>query len=162
MNYSFVSSRSKSILWLTIVMFAGLIFCAACGSMPDPFLEKIQQALRDEQQNPTKTFQILSNDLDKVQNKQVIELLMNYLEANKLSKTPNGVINNFNTMGVAALYLERVTGLKSHMDFTFAGPSYRDTKSWDQDILQWRAWWDANKDYIHWDEQAQSLKVKPH
>jgi len=139
-----------------------LWFCAACSSSRDPILDEIQQALHNEQQNPTKTFQILSDDLDKVKDKQVIELLLNYLEDNKRMKTPDGVIDNFNIMGVIALYLERTTGLKSHMDFTIAGPGYRNTESWDQDILQWRAWWDANKDYIYWDDQARSLKVKPH
>jgi hypothetical protein len=163
MSYNtFAPSRSKSILCLTITTFALWMFCVACSSAPDPILEAIQKALRDEEQNPTKTFQVLSDDLDKVKDKQVIELLVNYLEDNKRNKTPNGVIDNFNTMGIVALYLERVTGLKSHMDFTFAGPAYRNTMLWDQDILQWRGWWSANKDYIYWDEQAQSLKVKPH
>jgi hypothetical protein len=60
------------------------------------------------------------------------------------------------------MYLERISGIKSSMQGTFAGLVYTDKRDWEKDVLQWQAWWDANKDYIYWDEQAQSLKVKPH
>ncbi len=129
----------------------------ACNAAPDPALEEIQQALQNEDQNPSKTYQILSDNLDVVKDKRVIEVLLSYLMERIKSDTG---YNNIDS--TVAFYLERVTGLKSHMDWTFAGPVYTDKEIWRQDLQYWWGWWKANKDYIYWDEQAQALKVKPH
>ena len=55
-----------------------------------------------------------------------------------------------------------MSGAKSHISFLLGDPYYMTGQDLDKDIEQWQAWWDANKDYIYWDEQAQTLKVKPH
>jgi len=67
-----------------------------------------------------------------------------------------------NVLGKIAFYLEQVSEIKSRIHGTIAGPAYFTDKESDADIEQWQIWWDANKDDIYWDEQAQALKVKSH
>lgn len=99
----------------------------------------------------------IKDNLDKITDKNVIPFLLDYLKDLKQRYTiSTGVL------GRIVSYLERVTGSRSRISTSIGGPVYLSKKDMGEDIDQWQAWWDTNKDYIYWDEQAQALKAKPH
>ncbi len=160
MNYISHSGRFvKGVLNLTcLAIFLLCMVClVSCTSNPDPSLDVIKQALQNEDKDPSATSQVLKDNLNRINDKNLLPLLLDYLrETRQHEKFYPGVL------GEIAFYLERVSKIKSHIHGTIAGPAYITDKESEADIEQWQAWWDANKDYIYWDEQAQSLKVKPH
>lgn len=133
------------------------MYLTSCSPAPDPAFNAIQQALIEGKDAGT-IYESFKANLDKVKDKQIVEILLSYLHEQRQKQ-------KFDTSAVrqVALYLERISGLKNRMEpMALVGPTYVNMRDWDQDISQWEAWWNANKDYIYWDEQVQSLKVKPH
>jgi len=134
-----------------------LMSLTSCLPAPDPASTVVKQMLV-EGKNADTVYQSLNANLDKVKDKQIVEVLLSYLREQRQKQ-------KFNTSDVrqVALYFERISGLKNRMEpMALVGPTYVNMGDWDKDIFQWEDWWDANKDYIYWDEQAQSLKVKAH
>jgi hypothetical protein len=130
---------------------------AGCSAISDPALDAVRQALQNEGKDPGATRVVLETSLNKVKDKQIVGVLLSYLQEKRLEQAVY-----FGNIGQVNFYLERISNIKSHMYLDIAGPAYLDKRDWDNDIAQWQEWWDANKDYIYWDEQAQAMKVKPH
>jgi len=141
-------------------MAAIFAFClaliAGCTSS-DSVFDLVQQSLQNVDRNPTATFEILEKNLSQVKNKAVIPLLLDYFrEAKQRGEYYPSIL------AVIALYFEKISGIESHVIVNITGPYYTRDKEWRSDMAQWQDWWDKNGDYIYWDEQAQSLKVKSH
>lgn len=142
------------------LMSLGLLLALCVGCTPsyvsgsDPNLDAIRKALQDEDKDPSATSQTLDEKLHRVQDKQIVEVLLDYLE----DRRHKGELHDYN-IGKAVFYLAEISGIESHIDLTFAGPVYLDFQDWDRDIAQWREWWNANRDYIVWDEQSGKLRV---
>ncbi len=140
-----------------VIFVSCLIYVTSCLPAADPAFNAIKQVLIEDK-DPDAIYRALEANLDKVKEKQIVEVLLNYLRQQRQRQ----VIDTGNVRQ-AALYLERISGLKHRMKpMALIGLTYMTTRDWDKDISQWQDWWDANKDYIYWDEQAQALKVKPH
>jgi hypothetical protein len=135
-----------------------LVLCWGCAMQhapaPDPALDAVRQALQNEYQDPGATSKTLETNLHKVRDKQIINVLLDYLEDRRHRQ---GFYSN--NVGQVVFYLEEITGVKSHIQTTFFGPGYLDPQDWDRDIAQWREWWKANRDFVVWDEQSGKLKV---
>jgi hypothetical protein len=152
-------SRRGLVRWLSLILITILCiaYTVSCGSASDPSLVAITQALKDVNKDPAAATGSLKENLSRVKDKSVIPILIEYLEGlDQQDAMYTSVV------GRIAFYLERVSGLESNITTTAGGPAYIYKEDWERDVSQWRAWWDANKDYIYWDEQAQSLKAKPH
>jgi hypothetical protein len=130
---------------------------ASCVAKPDPSLDAIKQALQNEDKDPAAASQALKDNLGRTKDKNLIPFLLDYLRETRQHEKFYPYV-----LGKIAFYLEQVSEIKSHIHGTIAGPTYYTDKEADADIEQWQTWWDANKDYIYWDEQAQAMKVKPH
>jgi hypothetical protein len=152
-------SRQRSVRWLILIPITILciVYTVSCSSVSDPSLAAITRALKNVNANPAAAAETLKENLPEVKDKSLIPILMDYLEGVGQQDTMYTSV-----VGRIAFYLERVSGLESNITTTAGGPAYIYKEDWERDVSQWRAWWDANKDYIYWDEQAQSLKVKPH
>ena len=148
---------SSRFLRLVVVIVLCLTNIASCISGDDPSLTAISQALRDEDKDPAATAKVLKDNLAKAKDKNVIPLLLDYLEGLEHRETMHTSI-----LGRIAYYLQGVSGIKSHISTSIGGTIYNDKEDWEKDVSQWRTWWNTNKDYIYWDEQAQALKVKRH
>lgn len=150
---------SNAVRSLCVIMIAVLCMSSvvSCASAADPSLASVIQALKDQDKDPAGSAQVLKDKLASVKDKNLIPLLLDYLKGMRDRETTYTSV-----LGRVAFYLERVTGLKSHIDLTFAGPVYVNQEDWEKDVNQWQEWWDVNRNYIYWDEQARSLKVKPH
>ena len=142
------------LLFALCVYFLGGV--AACAPS-DPAFDAIKQAIQTEDKDPAATSQVLKDNLGRTKDKNLIPLLLDYLRETRQHEKfyPN-------VLGKIAFYLEQVSEIKSRIHGTIAGPAYFTDKESDADIEQWQIWWDANKDDIYWDEQAQALKVKSH
>ncbi len=142
-------------LLVVVMLVSGSI--TSCAPVEDPSYRTVAEALKNEANDPAITARILRDNLDKVTDKNVIPFLLDYLKELKQRYTiSTGVL------GRIVSYLERVTGSGSRISMSIGGPAYLSKKEMGEDIDQWQAWWDTNKDYIYWDKQAQALKVKPH
>ena len=134
-----------------------LMYLISCSPAPDPAFNAIKQVLIEGEDADT-IYESFKANLDKVKDKQIVEILLNYLQGQRQQQE-----FDISAVRQVALYLERISGLKNRMEpMALVGPTYVNMKNWDKDISQWEAWWNADKDYIYWDEQAQSLTVKPH
>jgi hypothetical protein len=152
-----VKPQEYSFQLLCLSMMVILCVVSCVSSTADPSLAAVTQALKDENKDPAATDQVLRDNLGKVEDKRVIPMLLDYLKGTKHRETVYT-----SNLGRVVFYLERVTGIKSHIEMTIAGPIYLSGEDFEKDVNQWQNWWNANKDYIYWDEQARALQVKPH
>ena len=133
-----------------------LTFSVSCAST-DKAYDVVKQALTDIDKDPLSSYRALDANLVKVRDKNVIPFLLNYFEGAKSKEHTYPSI-----LGLIGLYLERISGIQSHVNLTIGGPIYSRSEDWNVDVAQWQNWWNANNEYIYWDEQAQSLQVRLH
>jgi hypothetical protein len=123
----------------------------------DTAFDAVKQAIENASKNPDSSYRTLETKLSKVKDKTVIPILLNYFrESLQQGRSYPGIL------GLIGLYFEDLSGIKGRVSVNIAGPAYSTDKGWEGDVAQWQNWWNTNKDYIYWDEHAQSLKVQPH
>ncbi len=147
--------RSVLLSMIFTLLLVGSVSCVAPVS--DPALETVRQALQNDDQDPEGAFIAVRDNLNKVKDRQIVPLLLDYLNKDRRRLTGYPAI-----LDKVTSYLEQISGVSSHIVFILGDAVYMNGLDADKDIEQWQAWWDANKDYIYWDEQAKILKVRSH